>query len=87
VLPLNQVKRVPQKLEPKLVPTYNIFAGRYGDTDAYLIEPVEGLGCAYERMKEIAAKERGPYFILDAHSHKVLASVDTTAKSNAAKSA
>jgi len=70
-----------------LVPTYDIFAGRYGDTDARWIEPVEGLGCAYERIKEIAAKERGPYFILDAHSHKVLASVDTTAKSNAAKSA
>jgi len=70
-----------------LVPTYDIFAGRHGDTDARWIEPVEGLGCAYERMKEISAKERGPYFILDAHSHKVLASVDTTAKSNATKSA
>jgi hypothetical protein len=88
VLPLSHVKRVPQELEPKLVPTYNIFAGRYGDTDAYLIEPVEGLGCAYERMKEIAAKERGPYFIFEAHSHRVLASVDTTAsKCDSAKSA
>jgi len=39
-------------------------------------------------MKEIAAKERGPYFIFDAQSHKVLASIDTTAlKSDAAKSA
>ena len=58
-----------------------------GNEQGHHIEPVEGLGCAYERMKEISAKERGPYFILDAHSHKVLASVDTTAKSNAAKSA
>jgi hypothetical protein len=71
-----------------LVPTYDIFAGRYGDTGAPWIEPVEGLGCAYERMKEIAAKERGPYFVFDAHSRKVLASVDTTAReSDAAKSA
>ena len=63
----------------KLVPTYDIFAGRYGDTDARWIEPVEGLGCAYERMKEIAAKEPGPYFLFDPSSHRVLASVDTTA--------
>ena len=80
LFPVGQCKRPPQRiLEPKLVSTYDIFAGRYGDTDAYLIEPVEGLGCAYERMKEIAAKEPGPYFLFDPSSHRVLASVDTTA--------
>jgi len=71
-----------------LVPTYDIFAGRYGDLDVRWIQAVEGLSCANERMKEIAAKQYGPYFIFDAHSHKVLASVDTTMrKADAMKSA
>jgi len=71
-----------------LVPTYDIFAGRYGDTDVRWIQAVEGLGAAYEQMKEIAANQSGPYFVFDAHAHKVLASVDTAAISRkAAKSA
>jgi len=61
-----------------LVPTYDIFAGRHGDAGVRWIEPIQGLGCAYERMKEIAAKERGPYFIFDANLHKALASIVTT---------
>jgi hypothetical protein len=51
-------------------------------------EPVVGLGCACERMKEIASKEPGTYFVFDARSHKVLASVDTrVGQSGMAKSA
>jgi len=79
LFPVGQCKRPPQRiLEPKLVSTYDIFAGRYGDTNTRWIEPILGLGCAYERMKEIASKEPGPYFVFDAYSRKVLASADTT---------
>jgi hypothetical protein len=62
-----------------MVPIYDIFAGRYGDTDARWIQAVEGLGAAADQMRRIAKIKRGPYFVFDAHAHKVLASVDTTA--------
>jgi len=61
-----------------MVPTYDIFAGRYGDTNVRWIEAVQGLGAANEQMKELAAKKPGPYFVFEAHTHMMLASVDTT---------
>jgi len=61
-----------------LVPIYDIFSGRYGDTDVRWIQAVEGLSCAFGRVKELAEGKRGPYFIFDTHSRKVIASVDTT---------
>jgi hypothetical protein len=64
-----------------LVPTFEIFRGLYLESDALWIECVEGLATAVERMKEIAAEKPGPYFVFDAKSHQVLATINTTPKS------
>jgi len=54
-----------------------IFSGIYPD-DVLWIESVEGLAAASERMKAIATKAPGPYFVFDARTRKVLDSIDTT---------
>jgi hypothetical protein len=59
------------------VPKYEVFSG-LRDKDAVWLECVEGLGAAYECMKEIAAKSPGPYFVFCARTHRVLASIDTS---------
>jgi hypothetical protein len=60
-----------------MVAKYDIFSG-LRDKDAVWLECVEGLGAAYERMKKIAAKSPGPYFVFCAQTHAVLASIDTS---------
>jgi hypothetical protein len=57
--------------------TYDIFSGLQ-DKNAMWVESVEGLRAAYERMKEIAAKTRGRYFVFCTRTNNVVASVDTT---------
>lgn len=69
-----------------MVPTYEIFRGRHGENNVRWIEPVEGLGPANERMKELAAKQPGPYFVFSVVSHSVVASLDTTPDMKHAKS-
>jgi hypothetical protein len=59
------------------VPKYDIFSG-LRDKDAVWLECVEGLGAAYEHMKEFAAKSPGPYFVFCPQTHKILASIDTS---------
>jgi hypothetical protein len=59
------------------IPTYEIFSGTQ-EKDAMWLGSVEGLGVAYERMKEIAAKTHGPYFVFCSRTNKVVASVDTS---------
>jgi hypothetical protein len=61
------------------VPTYDIFSG-LRDKNAIWVESVEGLGAAYERMKETAAKTPGRYFIFYTGTHTVLASIDSSRK-------
>jgi hypothetical protein len=59
------------------ISTYDIFCGRR-DKNPLWVGSVEGLGAAYERMKEIAAKTHGPYFVFCSRTNKVVASVDNT---------
>jgi hypothetical protein len=59
------------------IPTYDIFSGSR-DKDALWLEAVQGLGAACDRMKELAAQTKGPYFVFCTSTHKVLASVDTS---------
>jgi hypothetical protein len=59
------------------VPRFDVFSGLL-NKNALWIESVQGLGAAYERMKELAADRPGPYFVFDAISHKILAKTDTT---------
>jgi len=61
-----------------MVPKFDIFFGRYRDGDAQWLECAEGLGMAYERMKELAMERPGPYFVFSCPTREVLASVDTT---------
>ena len=58
------------------VPQYHIFLGL--DGDAICMEAVDGLGKAHDRMKELAADFPGPYFILCAQTHSIVATVDTS---------
>ena len=43
------------------------------------LESVEGLGSAYERMKELAAANPGPYFVFCNETQKKMAAIDTSA--------
>jgi hypothetical protein len=60
------------------VPQYDIFSGAL-DKNALWLEAVDGLGPAFERMKQIAANSPGTYFVFCSSTHKVLASIDTSA--------
>jgi hypothetical protein len=64
------------------IPKFDIFAGRPNESDVAWIETVEGLGAACERMKALAARKPGPYFVFHALSHQVLGAVDTSRKSS-----
>jgi len=41
------------------------------------VEAAEGLGFAFDRMKELATESPGPYFVFDTKSHKTLAFINT----------
>ncbi len=60
-----------------MIPKFDIFSGDI-DRDALWIEAVEGLGCAVECMKDLAAQSPGPYSIFCARTHQVLAAIDRT---------
>ena len=64
--------------EDDVVPTYEVFLGEFGSATAQWRERVHGLGCAYERMKELAHKEPGSYFVFCSRTHRKLAYIDTT---------
>jgi hypothetical protein len=57
---------------------YDIFSGT-PTRGALWLECVEGRQQAYERMKERAAENPGPYFLFDASSGSPIASFDTSA--------
>jgi hypothetical protein len=56
---------------------FDIFQGHV-DRDPIWVEVVDGLGCAFERIKELAAEKPAHYFVKSLNTHKVLASVDST---------
>jgi len=58
------------------VPRFDIFRG-VPDKDAMWVEAAEGLGFAFDRMKELATESPGPYFVFDTKSHKTLAFINT----------
>jgi hypothetical protein len=57
---------------------YDIFSGKYGSKDAHWVESTEGRGNACMRMKELAAENRGCYFVFCHETHRILAHIDTT---------
>lgn len=59
------------------LPTFDIFSGS-PDRDAMWIEVVSGLGAANDRLKQLAAKKPGPYFLFDPRQHAILARLDTS---------
>jgi hypothetical protein len=61
------------------IPSYEIFSGRFGYTEVLWLESVEGLGNAFERMKEIALATPGPYFLFCNRTHQRMAAIDTGA--------
>ena len=54
------------------------FAGTFGDGDALWLEAIEGLGIAFEKMKERAAGVPGKLFVFCQTTHTVQASIDTS---------
>lgn len=66
------------------IPQYDIFSGQIG-RDALWVEAVEGLGEACQKMKELAKKSPGAYFVFCPMSHSVLASIDTSVTQEAEK--
>jgi hypothetical protein len=65
-------------MDSSIVPAFDIFRGRFGDTDVVWIEAVEGLAAARQRMEHFASEAPGPYFVFSSFSHVVLAAIDTT---------
>jgi len=63
-----------------MVPTYDIFAGRFGFTEVLWLESVEGLGNANERMNAIAVQKPGSYFVFCTRTHQKMAAIDTRTK-------
>jgi hypothetical protein len=61
------------------IPSYEIFSGHFGYTEVLWLESVEGLGSAFERMKEIAKASPGPYFLFCNRTHQKMAAIDTSA--------
>jgi hypothetical protein len=57
-------------------PLFDIFSGTC-DKNAMWIEAAAGLAGARERMKEIAARDPGEYFIFSQRTHAILARIDT----------
>jgi hypothetical protein len=56
---------------------FDIFKGTTTDGDAMWLEAVSGLGNAQWRMKEIAAKSPGQYFVFSQECSSVVARTDT----------
>lgn len=59
------------------VPTYDIFCG-IPDQYAIWKDAVSGLGAANDRMKSLASKSPGPYFIFDPSIHRIVARMDNS---------
>ena len=68
----------PSLLEGVAVPAYEVFFGQCGTATVEWRGRVDGLGCAYERMKELARQEPGAYFVFCSRTRRVLAYIDTT---------
>jgi len=64
-------------VEPE-TPALEIFRGQFGDTDVVLIEIVEGLCAACDRMLQLAGEKPGPYFLFGSETHRVLLRIDTS---------
>jgi hypothetical protein len=56
---------------------FDIFSGAAPDKDAMWVEAVSGLANAQRRMKEIAEKSPGQYFVFSQGSSSVVAQTDT----------
>lgn len=67
------------------IPSFDIFRGPFPSRKVEWLESVEGLASAVSRMKEIAAKTHGPYFVFNAEDRRILASIDTTYSGRAFK--
>jgi len=59
------------------ISTFGIFKGLH-DRNAKRVDAVEDQTKAERRMKEIAAKDPGPYFVFSAYTHTVVAITDTS---------
>jgi len=60
-----------------MTPMYQIFSGP-DYKHALRMDAVEEFGCAFERMRELATKKPGPYFVFCPSSRAVVATIDTT---------
>jgi hypothetical protein len=65
-------------VDSSVIPSCDIFRGRFGDKDVVWVEAVEGLAAARQRMEHFASQAPGPYFVFSSFSHMVLAAIDTT---------
>lgn len=64
--------------EGDLVFAHEVFFGQFGTATVQWRERVDGLGCAYERMKELAHKEPGSYFLFYSRTRRKIAYINTT---------
>ncbi len=65
-------------MDSSVIPSFDIFRGRFGDKDVVWVEAVEGMAAARQRMEHFASQAPGPYFVFSSFSHMVLAALDTT---------
>ena len=58
-------------------PMFDIFRGAIGTGDEVWLAAVPGLENAQQRMKQIAARSPGLYFVFDVHHHVIVGAADT----------
>jgi hypothetical protein len=58
------------------MPKFDILSGS-GELDSLRLESFEGREIATQRMKEMAFRRPGMYFVLDVQNHSIVARADT----------
>ena len=61
-----------------MLPTFDIFAGKFREPDTLLVDAVESFEEAYQKMLLLAADKPGPYFIFSGREQTCVADIDTT---------
>ena len=60
-----------------MLPTLDIFSGKFREPDALLVDVAERFEEAYEKMLLLATDKPGPYFIFSGREQTCVADIDT----------
>jgi hypothetical protein len=61
-----------------MLPTFDIFFGKFSEPDTLRLDALESFEEAYQKMLLLAADKPGPYFIFSGREQTCVADIDTT---------